>query len=183
MYLALERNYDFIHCAGVEIEEQPVLFIAPSMGGKSTLADYFLKRGHALLTDDKAGTFFHDGKFYVTPSHPHHRPYRQSEVLGDRVERFASKTGPILALYLLEQGTPASALDISEVIGYQKFQEIMPNYLHGFPFMKARRMRWLASLVDQVHVYRVRRPWDLACQREVYDSVCAHVATLQSEIA
>jgi hypothetical protein len=150
------------------------MFIAPSMGGKSTLADYFLKGGHALLTDDKAGTFFHDGKFYVTPSHPHHRPYRQSEVLGDPVERFASSTKPVLAFYLLEQGAADSAVNIQEVTGFKKFEELMPNYLHGFHFMQARRMRWLASLADQVRVFRVCRPWSIERMGEVYDATCAH---------
>ena len=36
LYLTLERHYDFIHCAAVEIDSKPVLFVAPSTGGKST---------------------------------------------------------------------------------------------------------------------------------------------------
>ena len=34
LYLTLERGYDFIHSAAVEIDACPVLFLAPSTGGK-----------------------------------------------------------------------------------------------------------------------------------------------------
>ena len=61
LHLTLERGYDFIHSAAVEIQGQPALFIAPSTGGKSTLGDYFLKQGHAMLSDDKVATFLHEG--------------------------------------------------------------------------------------------------------------------------
>ena len=68
LHLTLERGYDFIHAAAIEVDSSPVLFIAPSNGGKSTLADYFLKQGHALLSDDKVATFFYEGVFWAAPS-------------------------------------------------------------------------------------------------------------------
>ena len=61
----------------VEVDEQPILFIAPSTGGKSTLGDYFLKQGHPMLSDDKVATFLHEDEFWAVPSHPHHRPFRE----------------------------------------------------------------------------------------------------------
>ncbi len=57
LHLTLERGWDFIHAAAVEVDERPILFIAPSMGGKSTLGDYFLQQGHPMLSDDKVATF------------------------------------------------------------------------------------------------------------------------------
>ncbi len=57
LHLTLERGWDFIHGAAVEVDAQPILFIAPSTGGKSTLGDYFLKQGHPMLSDDKVATF------------------------------------------------------------------------------------------------------------------------------
>ena len=33
MYLTLERGWDFIHAAAVEVDNRPILFIAPSTGG------------------------------------------------------------------------------------------------------------------------------------------------------
>jgi hypothetical protein len=179
LHLTLERGWDFIHSAAVEINDQPVLFIAPSTGGKSTLGDYFLKRDHPMLSDDKVATFFHEGEFWAVPSHPHHRPFREFEVLGYPVENFAASARPIHAFYLLEAGEPDSALEITEIEGFRKFEQLLPNYLFSFSFLQQQRMRWLAQLADQSLVFKVRRPWALDRMHEVYDTVCAHSRSLQ----
>ncbi len=183
LYLTLERGYDFIHAAAVEVADEPILFIAPSTGGKSTLGDYFLKRGHPMLSDDKVATFLHEGKFFAVPSHPHHRPFRQVEVLGYPVEHFATCARPIHACYLLEQGEPDDAVAISEVTGFRKFEELLPHYLFSFSFLQQQRLRWLAQLADQSLVFRVHRPWNLDRQQEVYDAICAHSCSLPSTVS
>ena len=174
LHLTLERGYDFIHCSAVEIDDAPVLFIAPSTGGKSTLGDYFLKQGHPMLSDDKAATFWHDGEFYAVPSHAHHRPFRQFEVLGYPVDNFATSAKPIHAFYILEQGEPDAVVEINEVTGFRKFEELLPNYLYSFSFLQKQRLHWLAQLADQSLVFRVRRPWNLQRMQEVYEAISAH---------
>jgi hypothetical protein len=174
LYLCLERGWDFIHAAAVEIDERPVLFVAPSTGGKSTLGDYFLKQGHPMLSDDKVPTFLNQGDYWVVPSHPHHRPYREFEVLGYPIENFAAHAAPVHAFYVLEAGEPDSGIEISEVSGFRKFENLLPNYLFGFRFLQEQRMRWLAQLADRSLVYRVRRPWTLDRMHEVYEAICAH---------
>jgi hypothetical protein len=183
LYLTLERGYDFIHAAAVEVDDQPILFIAPSTGGKSTLGDYFLKQDHAMLSDDKVATFLHQDEFYAAPSHPYHRPWREPEVLGQPVGNFASEVKPIHAFYLLEQGEPDSDIEISEVVGFRKFEQLMPNYLFNFRFLIQQRLRWLASLADQSLVFRVRRPWNMDRQQEVYEAICAHSRSLPGDPA
>ena len=178
LQLTLERGYDFIHSAAVEIAGRPVLFIAPSTGGKSTLGDYFLKQGHAMLSDDKVATFLYEDEFWAVPSHPHHRPFREFEVLGNPVENFAASARPIHAFYLLEAGEPDSAINISEVEGFRKFEQLLPNYLFGFRFLQQQRMQWLAGLADQSQVFRVQRPWSLERMQEVYEAICAHSRSL-----
>lgn len=174
LHLTLERGYDFIHSAAVEVANQPILFIAPSMGGKSTLADYFLKRGHPMLSDDKVATFLRDGRYWAVPSHPHHRPYREHEVLGLPLENFAGRARPIRAFYVLAQGEPDSEVQINEVAGFRKFQELLPNYLYDFEFLREQRLRWLAQLADQSLVFKVQRPWKMECMQEVYSAIFAH---------
>ena len=174
LHLTLERGYDFIHAAGVEVHGEPILFIAESTGGKSTLADYFLKQGHPMLSDDKVATFLEQGRFYAVPSHPHHRPWREYEVLGDPVENFAASANPIHAFYLLEQGEPGSETEITEVVGFRKFEELLPNYLYSFSFLQRQRLRWLAQLADQSLVFRVKRPWNMDRMHEVSEAICAH---------
>lgn len=177
-YLALERSYDFIHAAAVEVDESPVLFIAPSAGGKSTLGDFFLQRGHQMLSDDKVATLLHDGTFYAVPSHPHHRPFRQVEVLGHPIERFATRARPIHACYVLERDEPHSATCITELQGFRKFEQLAPHYLFEFDFLLERRLHWLARLADRTRVFRVRRPWNLARMPEVYEVICQHSRSL-----
>ncbi len=178
LYLALERGYDFIHAAAVEVADKPVLFIAPSTGGKSTLGDYFLKQGHPMLSDDKVATFLHEDKFFAVPSHPHHRPFRQVEVLGYPVKHFATCAKPIHACYLLERGEPDSDVEITEVTGFRKFEELLPHYLYSFQFLQQQRLRWLAQLTNQSLIFRVRRPWNLGRQHEVYHAICTHSRSL-----
>jgi hypothetical protein len=174
LHLTLERCWDFIHSAAVEIDDQPVLFVAPSMGGKSTLGDYFLRQGHPMLSDDKVATFLHDGEFWAVPSHPHPRPFREFEVLGNPVEDFAESAKPIHAFYVLESDDPDSAVDITEFTGFRKFEQLQPNYLFSFRFLQEQRLSWLGQLADQAAVFRVRRPWNLERMPEVYGAICAH---------
>jgi len=48
--LELEHIYRILHVGSVEIEGKPVLFSAFSFGGKSTMTDYFIKKGHTMLS-------------------------------------------------------------------------------------------------------------------------------------
>ncbi|MEM9149501.1 MAG: hypothetical protein AAGB19_03490 [Cyanobacteria bacterium P01_F01_bin.3] len=180
LFLTLERRYDFMHAAAVEFEQRIIMFIAESTGGKSTMADYFLKQGHALVSDDKVATFFHDGQVFGAPSHPHHRPWREYEVLGKPVSNFASGALPIRAFYLLEQDEPDTAVEISAVSGFRKFESLLPNYMYDFEFLQKQRLAWLGQLADQSGVFRVRRPWDLGRLHEVYDAICRHARKLSA---
>jgi hypothetical protein len=182
LHLTLERGYDFIHGAAVEVDEQPIVFIAPSTGGKSTLGDYFLKQGHPMLSDDKIATFLQDGHYYAVPSHPHHRPFRQFEVLGNPVEYFADRARPIHAFYVLQQAEPNAPTEITEITGFRKFEELLPNYLYSFSFLQEQRLRWLAQLADQSLVYRVSRPWNLQRMHETYEAICTHARSLPTDI-
>ena len=88
LYFTLELHYVTIHACAVDVGGSTILFIAPSKGGKSTLADCFLKNGHGLVSDDKVATYFENETLFVVPSHPNHRPFRKFETLGNRVESF-----------------------------------------------------------------------------------------------
>jgi hypothetical protein len=178
VHLTLERSFYFIHAAAVEIDEQPVLFIAPSTGGKSTLGDYFLKQGRPMLSDDKVATFLRDGQFWAAPSHPHHRPFREFEVLGYAIDNFASQPRPIHAFYVLQAGEPDDEVEIIEVMGFRKFEQLLPNYLFSFDFLQQQRMQWLAGLADTSRVFRVKRPWNMDRQHESYQAICAHSSAL-----
>lgn len=176
MYLTLERDYDFLHAAAVEVAGAPVLFVAPSTGGKSTFAEHFLQQGHAFFSDDKVATFLHEGQYWVVPSHPHHRPWREFEVLGQPVANVARHARPLRAVYRLLADEPDADIAIDAIKGFRKVETLLPNYLFSFDYLQARRLRWLASMTEATPMYAVQRPWNLQRLHETYLAVCAHAA-------
>ncbi|MEM1156031.1 MAG: hypothetical protein AAGI44_17990 [Pseudomonadota bacterium] len=182
LHLTLESDYDFMHASAVVAEEQSILFLAPSAGGKSTLVDYFLGQGHRLLSDDKVAIGSTEGGLFAIPSHPHHRPWREHEVLGNSVKQFASEPVSVQAFYVLKRAEPDVRMEISEITGFRKFEELQPNYLYDFQFLKKKRLHWLATLADQSLIYQVIRPWNLDRMGEVYDTICEHSRGLKQSL-
>lgn len=178
LYLTLENMYDFLHAGAVEVKGKPIFFIAPSMGGKSTMTDYFIKQGHRLVSDDKVPTFIENGEFTAVGSHPYHRPYRKFEELGYRVEKFTSEFNPIHAFYVLEQSDEEEIM-IEEVKGFAKFDMLLANYLYMFPWLKPKRLKYLAQMLNKVRVFRVIRPWDMKRLPDVYEAVVRHSERLR----
>ena len=173
LYFTLEDKYDFLHAGAVEIDGRPVLFIAPSMGGKSTLTDYFIRKGHALVSDDKVPTFVRDGKFMAVGSHPYHRPYRKFEELGYRVKNFMTEFKPIDAFYVLEGAAADADIVFEEISGFGKFDRLLPNYLFHFSFLKPKRLHYLADMLNAIRVFRIRVPRNRERLNDVYEAICA----------
>ncbi|MFT7880345.1 MAG: hypothetical protein ABXS91_08130 [Sulfurimonas sp.] len=174
LYMTLEDMYDFFHAGAVEVEGKPIFFIAPSMGGKSTMTDYFIKQGHSLISDDKVPTFIDDGRFMAVGSHPYHRPYRKCEELGYRVESFTTHFKPIHAFYVLESVEGNAEITIEEVKGFEKFDALLPNYLYMFSYLKPKRLKYLSAMSNSIKVFRVKVPWDMKRLDEVHDTIVAH---------
>ncbi|MHC3994485.1 hypothetical protein ACXWTF_06610 [Thiomicrolovo sp. ZZH C-3] len=174
LYFTLEEMYDFFHAGAVEIDGKPILFIAPSMGGKSTLTDYFIRQGHTLISDDKVATFIESGHFIAVGAHPYHRPYRKFEELGYHVTDFMTDFSPISAFYVLEKADAGAAVMIEEIKGFHKFEALLPNYLFLFSFLKAKRLKYLSTLLNQVRVYTITVPHDLDRLSEVHNAICTH---------
>lgn len=174
LYLSLEQGFDFLHAGSVVVGGRAVLFVAPSTGGKSTLTEYFLRRGHQLVTDDKLATFVENGLLTAVPAHGNYRPYRRSEDLGIRASEYAEGPLPVAAIYLLDRVEPEEDISFTEVRGFRKFDRLMPNYIFGFRHMKASRLAYLARLANVVPVYEVAVPHDLERLGEVYEAICSH---------
>lgn len=174
LYMTLEKMYDFLHAGAVEVEGNPILFIAPSMGGKSTMTDYFIKQGHPLISDDKVPTFIDNGNFMAVGSHPYHRPYRKFEELGYRVKSFTTEFKPIHTFYELEGADADAPIIIKEIKGFAKFNVLLPNYLYMFSYLKPQRLKYLSSMLNEIKVFRVQVPWDILRLSEVYDAICEH---------
>ncbi|MDM5263038.1 hypothetical protein PF327_02395 [Sulfurovum sp. XTW-4] len=174
LFMTLENMYDFLHAGAVEVEGKPIFFIAPSMGGKSTMTDYFIKQGHTLISDDKVPTFIDDGKFMAVGSHPYHRPYRKFEELGYRVENFTTHFKAIHAFYALKGVEGDADITIKEIKGFAKFDFLLPNYLYMFSHLKLIRLKYLSQMLNSIKVFHVQVPWDMERLDEVHDMICAH---------
>jgi len=174
VFFIIEGIYDFLHAGAVEIDGEPVLFIAPSMGGKSTMTDYFMQRGHTMISDDKVATFQKEGRFYAVPSHPHNRPYRNREDLGFFVENFAKRPKPIRTIYLLKMSEPDARIKIDPLFGVEKIIALRNAKEMNLFFPESEQLDYLAGIARHTSLFRVTVPRDLERLDEVYSAICAH---------
>lgn len=179
LFFTIEETFDFLHAGAIEVEGKPVLFIAESFGGKSTMTDYFMKKGHVVVSDDKVGIFEKEGKFYSVPSHPHHRPYRKMEDLGFFIKNFATKVQPIHVVYELEKVEKDAAIEILEVHGVEKFKSLRYASEMNLFFQKSKRFEFLMKMANMVHVYKVSVPWDMERLDDVYKKIVEHAQQLK----
>ncbi len=173
-YFMIENCYNFLHAGAIEVEEKPILFIAKSNGGKSTMTDFFIKKGHTMISDDKVPLVARDGQIIATSSHPHHRPYRKIEDLGFFVENFANDPKPVQAIYELKKSDQDAEIMITELTGMKKFQKLhLSNPLELF-FLKKNNFKFTTEVAKRIPVYSVTVPWDKKRLQEVYDKIKEH---------
>jgi len=174
MMLSIDETYTFLHVGSIEISGEPILFSAESFGGKSTLIDYFIKKGHILLSDDTLGVYYEDDTFKAIASYPYHRPYREAESLGYKVKNTLTSPKKVKATYLLERSDAHSKVIISEVKGVEKYRALHFSVFINFDCLKDVQFKTLSSFVNVTSVYKVTLPWDLARLNEVYDAIIRH---------
>jgi len=173
--LEFENIYRILHVGAVEIKEKPVFFSAFSFGGKSTLTDFFIKKGHKMLSDDSLAIEKRGDKYYTIASYPFHRPYRELETLGYSVENFATEPKPLHAGYLLEKSEPDAKVKIVELKGIEKFKAFHYSSFIDFSFMKKERFDFFTEMAKHVPVYQIKVPWNIERLGEVYEAIVSSV--------
>ena len=176
--LEFQKEFKMLHVGAVEVEGGPILFSGPSFAGKSTMTDYFLKQGHTLYSDDTLPVREEDGEYVVYPSFPYHRPYREPETLGYRVDNFAKKPAAIKAMFELIAADPDEAIDITAPKGIARFKSCFYSGFIKFSFMKKERLDFFAAMAQHIPVYQVSVPWDKKRLPEVYKAIVEHVKAL-----
>ncbi len=174
IFLTIEEHGYFLHAGAVEIDSVPILFVAESFGGKSTMTDFFMNQGHAMVSDDKVGVLEKHGEFLAVPSHPHHRPYRKMEDLGYFVENMSTSPKPIGAIYVLHRVSPDAKIAIEELKGIEKFKFLRFNSEINLSFLKSQRLEDLSRLAENVPVYKIMLPWNMDRLEEVYQTILHH---------
>ncbi len=178
IFLTLEERYDFLHAGAVEMAGKPLLFIAESFGGKSTMTDFFMQQGHPMISDDKVATYEKDGNFFAVPSHPHHRPYRQEEDLGFFVENFSTGPKPVHAIYELEKSEADATIKITKLTGVEKFVALRRASEMNLYFLKPKRFAFLAQMVGIIPLFKVTVPWQLNRLSLVYQAIAKHTLNI-----
>ncbi|WP_373034064.1 hypothetical protein [Sulfurovum sp.] len=179
IFFTVEETFDFFHAGAVEVMNKPVLFVAESFGGKSTMTDFFMKEGHTVISDDKVATYEKEGQLFAVPSHPHHRPYRKMEDLGVYIENFATQAKPIQAVYELEKAEADAKITITELSGIEKFITLRQASEFNLSFQKMKRFEFLMKVAKKVPVFKVKVPWDLDRMGEVHRSIVQHSRNLK----
>ncbi|QOR62254.1 hypothetical protein ACM66Z_01915 [Sulfurovum sp. ST-21] len=178
LFFTIEETYDFLHAGAVEVEEKSILFMANSFGGKSTLTDFFLKKGHTLISDDKVGIFKKQEGFLLVPSHPHHRPYRERETLGCFFANTLTGVKTIDIIYDLERTAADAPIEIIELNGVDKFRSLRFGSEINLYFLKEKRFMFLAHMAQYVSVFKIKIPWDMNRLSEVYETICLHTKNI-----
>lgn len=174
IFFTIEEKYFFLHAGAVEVSEKPILFVAESFGGKSTMIDFFIRQGHKMISDDKVATFEKEGVFLAVSAHPYHRPYRKMEELGMLVEKFSSSMKPINAIYKLERADADAKVDVRSMHGGNKFIALRYASEINMFFQKSLRFDYLMKMARNLPVFQVAVPWDMDRLSEVHQAVIEH---------
>ncbi|MCK5855793.1 MAG: hypothetical protein KAG56_11275, partial [Sulfurovaceae bacterium] len=174
LLLELSGSSHFLHVGAVESKGKVLLFSALSFGGKSTLTDYFIKQGATLISDDALGIEENDHNYYAIPAYPYHRPYREPETLGYRVEKFAKEAKVVDAVFLLKKADTHAKVTIEEVKGIEKFTAFHNAVFIEFPFRKKERFDFFGKMSQHILVYTLTIPWNIERLHEVYEHISQH---------
>ncbi len=174
IYFTLNTTYYFLHTGSVSIDNRATLFLGNSYAGKSTLTDYFLKKNHSLVSDDKLATFYDNEKFYCQPSHSFHRPYRETESLGIRTDNFSKETLAIGVIYWIIPVEADKDIKISELKALEKFKVLRYSTEMDLYVNQEKRFEYITKLANNIKVFSIDIPRDLNRLEEVYNKIINH---------
>lgn len=179
--LVFDNKYYFLHAGSIQTtQDSAVLFCANSYGGKSTLTDFFIKKNHTMLSDDKVATFIKDDTVFGVPSYPFARAYRKVEDLGVEVKNFSQEEKKIKCIYNLVKSEAKSDIIITEKSGIEKFMIVKKSTdIELFSIYKKERFETLTKLSNMIKVYDITIPWDLNRLEEVYTKILNHAKGLK----
>jgi hypothetical protein len=162
------RHVTSLHASAVIVGGRTLVFAGPPGAGKSTLAAEFARLGHAVLTDDVAALAEKDGDWYVQPAYPQLRLWPESVALlfnspdalqpltpnwnkralalGARGYRFADRTAPIAAVYVLGDRTDRAQPQIAPVRGRERLRTLLANTYVGYVLDAAMRLEDFSTL-------------------------------------
>ena len=174
LVLELANIYHILHVSAVQIKDKTILFSAFSGGGKSTLIDYFIQKGHVIYGDDTIAIHKDENNYEVIASYPYHRPYRKPEVLGYPIVNFGTDVQLLSHIYQLEKSESNAEIEIMELTGVEKFEAIYQSMFVTFEGMQKERYLFATKMAKHVKVFKITMPWDKERLEEVYQAILTH---------
>lgn len=194
-FLMHQNNVFPLHGSTVVLESGCIILIGHSGAGKSSLASGFVERGFRLLTDDISRIECIEDVYYVHPSYPSQKIWRdgidqlalkynpEHRVL-NQIEKFYIKSHdrfcdvrkPLIAIIeilpsdvkiptMMQMEKPAV---LNALITHSYLQEIM-----GGKTDLGAHLRFCSSLSNRVPVYRILRPFEGFTVRKQVDAIVA----------
>lgn len=181
VYLMLKETSFFLHASAIEVDNQALLFLAPSFGGKSSLADYFVQQGYNIISDDKIRLQHRFDRYLAFPSHPYRRPFRQNEILGKLSDHFAECSRPVNVLYLLNLVQPECAFCINKIKGLNKFVLLKEAYLYEPASLTEKEIKNVLLMVQQCNMFSIDIPSGLEHLPATLKTILQHSRNLEHQ--
>ena len=182
IFLVFRDKRLFLHSGAVSYGDTALVFLANSFGGKSTITDFFLKKGHLLVTDDKLLIDEADGTFYAVPSFAYHRPFRDFETLGIYTKNFDPSKRKIRSMYVLKKADADASVSFEKIKGVEKFQILKGSIEFDFYFMFEKNSKYLAKMCNHIELFYVMVPWNIDRLNEVYEKIILHQKEIANEV-
>jgi hypothetical protein len=179
--LNFQRGIMFFHASAVALPTGGVAFMASKGHGKSTQAAAFVRRGHALITDDLLLLKEGQNRIWAVPGVPFIKLWPKTlALMGEdpcdhswlniiqrkqtlnKEDFFVKNTVAMQAVYLLEDGPQ---VEIKRLSSKDALIQLMPHW-YGALFQGEllsilgleRHFRDCTAIVKNLPVYRLRRP-------------------------
>ncbi len=180
-----QRGMTSLHGSSVLVDGAAIIFLGEKGEGKSTIAGYFQKQGHSLLSDDvcaidmqrqESPTIYPSfSRIKLWPDAMHYLEYapEQHERVHPEFEKrnisldagFSFTPSPVAAIIVLTTGSDVS---LEALTGHQAIPFILPHLIinrfpENQPDKLARNIYYqLTNLIKHVPLYRLTRPRDIS---------------------
>jgi hypothetical protein len=192
-FLLQARGIFTLHAAAISYRGQAIAFLGPNGYGKSTLAYFFVRNGHALITDDVLPLVNNHGRLFAAPGCPSMNLWEQTLYQlramdsnlssNQRKHRYSVDTleidfckspVPLQRIYLLHPKTGPGKPEIVELSKSNALIEL-------FAFTRASStidiadqqvlLKTYSSLLLKVPVRKLLYPWGFKHLPDIYQSV------------
>jgi len=175
LYLTIEKSSLFFHASSTLVNNNPIIFIAKSMSGKTTLNNYFLQKKHKFITDDILPIFLSNDSINCTLSFPYYKPYRKDEHIGNYTSLFNNQFTPIHSIYILSPYHTKQTIDIIEIKGFEKIKVLKEHSLiYRFKFNREEQYKVLLRLSKELKIFSIHRPFGIEFLDKTYQTIVQH---------